>query len=684
MILKQQTRLFLVISLLIGTYKQAIAKKQVTLATAEHEPYIGAKLPNKGYVHELVTTAFQRVGYTVNIQFYPLARAQFLAKQGLIDGYLPTHFDKSQQHNLLFSAPFPGDSIGFLKKKSLTIPSSTFSTETLNTQLNSLKNYRFGLVRGANTSPRFDSATTLNKQYVNNHLQNLDKLIIDRIDFVVGDKYTLADTMVALRPHLIGQLEFLPSPLFSNTFHVAFSNKNKSSLKLRNDFNLGLAMLLHDGTLDNILEKHGLFSDKPITNNTIKLTIGTVNNKDMLIMQALSKQYQQSHPHIDLQWRVLSENTLRKRLLSDLAIADGQFDIMTIGSYETSLWAKKGWLTAIENLPSEYKTYDLLANVRQLLSYQQQLYALPFYAESSMMYYRKDLFSQHNLIMPAQPSYNDVIKFAAVIHNPEQEVYGICIRGKPGWGENIVALSAMVYTQTGRWFDQAWRPLINSPAWKKALATYIKLIRQYGPPAAHLNGFNENLALFSQGHCGIWIDATVATGVLFDPKQSAVFDRIAYTYAPVGETATGSHWLWSWALAIPDSSKHKREAQAFITWATSRLYIDKVADHKGWLAVPPGTRVSTYKNDDYLQQAPFVPFVLKNIQDGRPLATTSRTTLTGEQEYVSIPEFHAIGDYIGALLVEVVQGRMTQKQALQKAQIFAEKIMKKSGYYKEK
>ncbi len=104
----------------------------------------------------------------------------------------------------------------------------------------------------------------------------------------------------------------------------------------------------------------------------MKLTIGTVNNTDMLAMRGLSEQFAQTHPNIELQWRVLNENILRQRLLSDLAISDGQFDIMTIGAYETPIWAKRGWLTTLENLPEAYDLHDIFDSVRDALSYQKK------------------------------------------------------------------------------------------------------------------------------------------------------------------------------------------------------------------------------------------------------------------------------------------------------------------------
>jgi len=683
MIIKKTYSLSLVISILLTASLCQANTKKVRLATSSYAPYIGESLPNKGYVYELVSAVYERLGYDVHIDFYPLARAKALAARGIVDGYMPSHIEETALNNFVLSAPFPGDNIGFLKKKTLVIPELLAHKKETNALLHSLKNYQFGVVRGSVISPIFDQANYLHKQYVTNNLQNLDKLNGNRIDFAIGDKYTLADTMIAQRPHLIGELEFLPAPFFSHPFHIAFSTQANNYQQLKADFDSGLQLLKADGTLESLLTKHGLFPAKDPAADSIELSIGTVNNKDMLIMQTLSNEFEKSHPQIKIKWRTLSENTLRKRLLSDLAISDGQFDIMTIGSYEAPIWAQKKWLMPLQNLPAEYDVDDLLVTVREALSYQQQLYALPFYAESSMLFYRKDLFDKHQLSMPIQPSYADIVRFAAITHQPKEGVYGICMRGKAGWGENIVALTSIIDTNTGRWFSPQWQPMINNRASKQALAIYIKLITEYGPPSPHLNGFNENLALFSTGRCAMWIDSTVAAGVIFDANQSSVSYDTAYTSAPIIQAIEGSHWLWSWALAIPNSSKHKKEALQFITWATSKGYVAKVAEKNGWLSVPPGTRKSTYNRQEYLNAAPFGQFVLDNIKSGKPAGSISKVNEKGIKSYVSIPQFHAIGDYVGALLVKIIQGKMSQQQALQQAARFAEKIMESSGHYNE-
>ncbi len=81
-------------------------------------------------------------------------------------------------------------------------------------------------------------------------------------------------------------------------------------------------------------------------------------------------------------------------------------------------------------------------------------------------------------------------------------------------------LSTLINSFGGRWFDEKWNPKIDSDEWRNAIVYYKDIINNFGPDNITTYGFNESKKLFSDGHCGIWIDATVAAGMLFDPKQS--------------------------------------------------------------------------------------------------------------------------------------------------------------------
>jgi sorbitol/mannitol transport system substrate-binding protein len=432
--------------------------------------------------------------------------------------------------------------------------------------------------------------------------------------------------------------------------------------------------------LSRVLPIAGLAAVGATVANAETITVATVNNNDMVVMQSLTDAFEQSHPDIQLDWVVLEENVLRQRLTTDIATGGGQFDVMTIGTYEVPIWAERSWLTPLDNLPEDYQVDDLLKSVRDGLSHDGTLQALPFYAESSMMYYRKDLFDEAGITMPDQPSWEEVREWASKLHNADQEQYGICLRGKPGWGENMALVSTMVNTFGGRWFDMDWQPQIDSPAWQEAVSFYVDLLSNYGPPGASSNGFNENLALFSRGNCAMWVDATSAAGKLFDADQSSVADKLGFAPAPIAKTPKGSHWLWSWALAIPASSDSKDAARQFITWATSKDYVSLVGEREGWTSVPPGTRTSTYENPNYQESAPFAGFVLDAIQGADPTDSTLEPSPYTGVQFVGIPEFQSIGTQVGQMIAAALTGETSVEQALQSSQRATERTMQRAGY----
>ncbi len=250
------------------------------------------------------------------------------------------------------------------------------------------------------------------------------------------------------------------------------------------------------------------------------ITIATVNNPDMITMQKLTPEFEKANPGIKVNWVILPENELRQKVTTDIATNAGSYDILTIGTYETPMWGKNGWLVELTDLPESYDLNDVLKSVRDALSYQGKLFALPFYAESSIFYYRKDIFEQRRITVPNQPSWDQVLGWARTLHNPRQGFYGICLRGLPGWGENMAFIGTLVNTYGGRWFDENWRPQLTSPEWKQAIQRYVELVTRYGPPGVTGNGFTENLTLMSEGKCAMWIDATVAAGFLENPRTS--------------------------------------------------------------------------------------------------------------------------------------------------------------------
>ncbi len=408
------------------------------------------------------------------------------------------------------------------------------------------------------------------------------------------------------------------------------------------------------------------------------ITVATMNNGDMIRMQGLMGDFYAKNPDIKVEWVTLEENVLRQNVTTDIATGGGPYDVMTISTYEVPIWGRQNWLVSLNDLPADYDVDDPRRAIRGGLTVDGNLYASPFYGESSMVMYRKDLMEAAGLTMPDAPTWAGIGKAAAAMTGKTREQYGICLRGKAGWGENMAFLTAMSSSFGARWFDEAWVPQFDQPEWKATLDTYLHLMNEYGPPGASNNGFNENLTLFQQGHCGMWIDATVAASFVTG-KASTVADHVAFALAPDNGLGKRGNWLWAWSLAIPASSQKQDAAKAFINWATNKDCLALVASKEGWANVPPGTRTSLYENPEY-RKVPFAKVTLDSINSADPNAPIVKPVPCVGVQFVTIPEFQGLGTTVGEIFSTALAGQKSADDALAKAQSVVTDEMTAAGY----
>ena len=409
------------------------------------------------------------------------------------------------------------------------------------------------------------------------------------------------------------------------------------------------------------------------------LVIATVNNGDMIRMQGLTDDFTEKTGHT-VEWVTLEENVLRQRVTTDITTKGGAFDIMTIGMYETPIWGANGWLVPLDDLSADYDVDDILPAMRAGLSHDGTLYAAPFYGESSMVMYRTDLMDAAGLEMPDAPTWQFIREAAAAMTDRDNDINGICLRGKAGWGEGGAFITVTANSFGARWFDEDWNAQFDQPEWKEALTFFTGMMAESGPAGYATNGFNENLSLFQQGKCGMWIDATVAASFVTNPNDSTVADSVGFALAPNSEgVEKKSNWLWAWALAIPAGTQKADAAKEFIEWATSRDYIELVAANEGWANVPPGARTSLYENPNY-KDIPFAQKTLDSILAADPTNPTVDPVPYVGVQFVAIPEFAGIATEVSQEFSAVYAGQQSIDDALAKAQAITNDAMEAAGY----
>jgi sorbitol/mannitol transport system substrate-binding protein len=380
--------------------------------------------------------------------------------------------------------------------------------------------------------------------------------------------------------------------------------------------------------------------------------------------------FEKQNPGITVKFATYTEGDLRAAIEKDVSTHSNSFNVVMIGPYEAPLFAKNGWLDNlttqyIANDPS-YDASDLLPPVAKALSYNNDLYAVPFYGESSMLYYNKAMLKAAGVTMPLHPTWTQVQAAAAKLNQPGK-VSGICLRGLAGWGDNMAALDTVINTFGGEWYNQNWQAQLTSPADEAAVNFYVNLVKNYGEPGASNDSFNQLLTLYGQGKCAMWYDATVAATSIASEFPS-VYAQTGYSFAPVDKT-TSSGWLWSWSLGIPQGVSNQSAAWKFVSWATSQQYDTLVAQKYGWSAVPPGTRTSLYNNPDYQKAASaFANITLQSIDGTDPNHPTVNPVPYVGIQYVDIPQFETLGLTVGQQIAGAIAGTESVSQALQAAQ----------------
>ncbi|MCL2550627.1 MAG: sugar ABC transporter substrate-binding protein [Actinomycetia bacterium] len=404
-----------------------------------------------------------------------------------------------------------------------------------------------------------------------------------------------------------------------------------------------------------------------------------VNNPQMVDLQKLTAANFTKSTGIKVNFTVLPEDDVRDKITQDFSSQAGQYDVATISNYEAPIYAKNGWLASLSShttADTAFAQSDILPAIQQSLTYNGQIYAEPFYGESSFLMYRKDVFAAKGLTMPAAPTWAQVADLAAKADGAQSGMKGICLRGQPGWGEVIAPLTTVVNTMGGTWFDKDWKAQVDSPAFKKAVSFYVDLVRKHGEAGAPQAGFTECLNDLEQSKVAMWYDATSAAGSL-EASDSPVAGKIGYVPAPVDRTKS-SGWLYTWAWGLQKASKHQDDAWKFISWASGKGYENLVGTKLGWSRIPAGKRTSTYSNAQYVAaSSAFAKPTLTALEAADPGNPGVQPRPAPGIQFVGIPEFTDLGTKVSQEISSAIAGRTSVDSALKTSQSLAEKVAAK-------
>ncbi len=442
---------------------------------------------------------------------------------------------------------------------------------------------------------------------------------------------------------------------------------------------MGLVLAACGGDDDDASATTAAGGDDGGTDGDTSINVAIVGNPQMEDIASLTPEFFTAETGIAVEYTILEEQTLREIVTRDVGAAGEQFDVVMIGLYEAPQFGENGWLYDLDQWALEDEDYDkddLIDAVVSGLSTESGYWASPFYAESSFLMYRQDVLDEAGLTMPEAPTWDEVAEIARAVDS--DEMAGICLRGKPGWGD----LGGPFTTVLNTFGATVWlanddgsigAAQIDQPEFKEALEFYVNLVNDAGQDDAANSSFNECLALYLDSKVAMWYDATVAAGLL-EADDSPVKGLNGYALAPTKET-DASGWLWAWTLAIPQNSPNPEAAWEYVSWATGPDYLVTAGENLagGWAAVPPGTRESLYANENYQEAAAAFADKTLDAMLAAPIdnpGTTPRPGLPGVQ-FVGVPEWQDVWTRCTEQFSAVMAGQVSVDESIAACQTIA-------------
>jgi len=243
-------KIFLILTLVSIVFPPLAFSGETNFASIEWAPYVGKSLEKNGFITEIVEAAWKRSGHKLAVKFLPAKRAMAYTQKGRYVAMFPFLTDKrGQGTDFLLSEPFAGSTLVFYKRKA--------DKPIMYKSLNDLKPYKIGVVRGFSYTSEFDKADYLQKDAANSETSNFLKLEKKRIDLVIADKYVADKLFRRELSRIAPQIEQVYPPFSVQPMYVAFSKSIPGAKEMVGEFNTGLRNIKRDGTLNEIMEKHG-------------------------------------------------------------------------------------------------------------------------------------------------------------------------------------------------------------------------------------------------------------------------------------------------------------------------------------------------------------------------------------------------------------------------------------------
>jgi ABC-type glycerol-3-phosphate transport system substrate-binding protein len=381
---------------------------------------------------------------------------------------------------------------------------------------------------------------------------------------------------------------------------------------------------------------------------------------------------------IEVRYEKVPPGQIRQKAMLDLTSKTGTYATTATDPMYYPLYVSNKWVEPLDKYlsdpaltdPAWFKYEDILKAWRDADTVEGKPYGIPYDGEVTVQVYRKDLYQTKNL-KPAE-TFDDFVKNAAAVHDPNNRVWGAALRGFAGAGQNMYIYPSIFRAFGGQWIVDG-KIKVNGAEAEEALNWYVDTLTKYAPPAVRNWNWPDIADAFAQGTLGAYIDAHSSAAVLNNPEKSKVVGQIGFARWPKGPSGKRVTSIWNWGFPINASlsEKTKRATWLFIMWAASAETQARTSWKFAGLAKRSGVnRLSTWQSPEFTEAMKssgenFVDSALQSLEQDTDVDWRPR-----------VPQWPTIGETMATAIQAALVGQKKPKEALDEAQARLQQIIR--------
>lgn len=383
---------------------------------------------------------------------------------------------------------------------------------------------------------------------------------------------------------------------------------------------------------------------------------GKIAGDPQLFNQLLEK-FQKENPGIIVRDETLPASTDEQHqfYVINLEGKSSEFDVLSMDVIWVPEFARAGWLRDLSHMMPERERKKFFPGPLQAVTYGRGIYAIPWYIDAGLLYYRKDLLQKYNFSHPR--TWHELVTIAQYITKREKRLYGFIWQGKQY--EGLVCNVLEFFWSNGGNVIEDGQIVINNPGNIYALQFMRDLVVKYNvtPPLVTTAIEEPTRHIFGNGNALFMRNWPYAWNI-FDKEGSPVKGNVGVAMLPSFPKGTHASTLGGWQLGINRYSKHPEASEKLIQFLTSPESQKHLARSIGYKP----TRKSLYTDEDLIREQPFIAGLYEIFMKARPRPVSPYYMMMTQ---VMQPEFSA-----------ALSGIKTPEEALVSAQKQIEHIMK--------